>query len=88
MATTEAPIHENIKKALVKGSQKDTMFVMRYRPSSIISVVDFQLKHSSHANRTHLVIAPIRSVGNTERVYKNKIAMEVAAIEKKTPVFA
>jgi hypothetical protein len=27
-------------------------------------------------------------VGNTERVYKNKIAMEVAAIEKKTPVFA
>jgi NAD(P)H-dependent flavin oxidoreductase YrpB (nitropropane dioxygenase family) len=29
MATKEAPIHENIKQALVKGSQKDTMFVMR-----------------------------------------------------------
>jgi len=54
MATKEAPIHENIKQALVKGGNGDTMLVMR-------------------------------SLKNTERVYKNKVAMEVAAIEKKQP---
>jgi len=54
MATTEAPIHENVKRALVEGSEKDTVLVMR-------------------------------SMRNTERVYKNKAALEVVDIEKEHP---
>ena len=54
MATNEAPIHENIKNALVEGSEHSTTLVMR-------------------------------SMKNTERVYKNKAAEEVLAIEKEFP---
>lgn len=54
MATTEAPIHENIKKALVDAKETDT---------------------------THV----FRTMGNTERVFKNKAAQEVRAIEAKHP---
>mmetsp|Transcript_22190 Transcript_22190/g.44512 ORF Transcript_22190/g.44512 Transcript_22190/m.44512 type:complete len:124 (+) Transcript_22190:96-467(+) len=46
MATKEAPIHDNIKQALVKGDEKSTTLVMR-------------------------------SVRNTERVYKNSVAKQV-----------
>ena len=46
MATTEAPLHENVKKALVEGDENSTVLVMR-------------------------------SMRNTERVYKNKAAMDV-----------
>ena len=51
MATTEAPIHENIKNALVDGDEHGTALIMR-------------------------------SMKNTERVYKNKAAHEVVDIEK------
>uniref|UniRef100_A0A7S3YLF3 Nitronate monooxygenase domain-containing protein n=2 Tax=Lotharella globosa TaxID=91324 RepID=A0A7S3YLF3_9EUKA len=54
MATKEAPIHDNIKQALVKGDEKSTTLVMR-------------------------------SVRNTERVYKNSVAKQVQEIEKKKP---
>eukprot|EP00310_Coccolithus_braarudii_P010877 CAMPEP_0183377838 /NCGR_PEP_ID=MMETSP0164_2-20130417/124072_1 /TAXON_ID=221442 /ORGANISM="Coccolithus pelagicus ssp braarudi, Strain PLY182g" /LENGTH=166 /DNA_ID=CAMNT_0025555343 /DNA_START=26 /DNA_END=522 /DNA_ORIENTATION=+ len=54
MATKEAPIHPNIKAALVKGDERSTTLVMR-------------------------------TLRNTERVYKNKTAMEVRAIEAKKP---
>lgn len=54
MATAEAPIHPNIKKALVEGTERDTTHVMR-------------------------------SVKNTERVYKNPVALEVQKIEAKHP---
>jgi nitronate monooxygenase len=54
MATKEAPIHENIKKALVNAKETDT---------------------------THI----FRTLGNTERVFKNKTAAEVRAIEAKNP---
>lgn len=54
MATTEAPIHDNIKKALVDAKETDT---------------------------THI----FRTMGNTERVFKNKTAMEVRSIEAKHP---
>lgn len=54
MATREAPIHENIKRALVAGDEKSTTLVMR-------------------------------TVRNTERVFKNGAAKEVRAIESKTP---
>jgi nitronate monooxygenase len=54
MATTEAPIHANIKQALVDGDENDT---------------------------THV----LRSVKNTERVYKNKQAVAVQAIEAEHP---
>lgn len=54
MATKEAPIHENIKQALVKAKESDT---------------------------THI----FRTVGNTERVFKNKQAEIVRDIEAKTP---
>ena len=54
MATTEAPIHDGIKRALVKGDERSTTLVMQ-------------------------------SVGNTERVYRNAVAEEVKAIEKRTP---
>merc|ERR1719440_1795191 len=50
MATSEAPVHDGIKKALVEATERDT---------------------------THV----FRSLGNTERVYKNKTAMEVRDIE-------
>jgi nitronate monooxygenase len=46
MVTTEAPIHHNIKQAMVEAGIKDTTLVMR-------------------------------SVRNTERVYKNKTTDEV-----------
>lgn len=45
-ATVEAPIHDGIKQALVKGQETDTTLVMR-------------------------------SLKNTERVYKNKTAKQV-----------
>ena len=48
MATQEAPIHPNVKKALLDGDEMSTTLVMR-------------------------------SVKNTERVYKNQTAMEVGA---------
>eukprot|EP00949_MAST-11_sp_MAST-11-sp1_P003761 g3761.t1 len=54
MATQEAPIHPNIKKALVDGDEHSTMLVMR-------------------------------SLKNTERVYKNKLAEEVLEIEERYP---
>merc|ERR1712113_1203160 len=54
MATTEAPIHDNIKKALVEGDERST---------------------------THI----FRSLNNTERVYKNPVAMKVRALEAETP---
>jgi NADH:quinone reductase (non-electrogenic) len=54
MATREAPIHENIKSALVSGGSGDTTLVMR-------------------------------SVRNTERVFKNPVAMKVREIETEFP---
>ena len=54
MATKEAPIHDNIKQALVNGDEHSTALVMR-------------------------------TMGNTERVYKNKSALEVLALEKEYP---
>jgi NAD(P)H-dependent flavin oxidoreductase YrpB (nitropropane dioxygenase family) len=54
MATVEAPIHQNIKQALVEGGSGDTTLVMR-------------------------------SVRNSERVYKNKVALEVQDRERQFP---
>jgi len=54
MATKEAPVHENIKKALVEGDENSTTLVMR-------------------------------SLKNSERVYKNETSMKVVEIEKETP---
>ena len=54
MATKEAPIHENIKQALVDANENSTTLVMR-------------------------------SMKNTERVFKNKTAEEVIALEKEFP---
>jgi len=54
MATTECPIHENIKKTLVEGKETDT---------------------------THV----FRTLGNTERVFKNRTSLEVRDIESKHP---
>ncbi len=50
----EAPIHENIKQAMVKASEGQTTLVMR-------------------------------SLRNTERVYKNKTALTVQEAEAKAP---
>ena len=50
MATKEAPIHDNVKKALVEGNENSTTLVMR-------------------------------TMKNTERVYKNKAAEEVVALD-------
>lgn len=54
MATSEAPIHDKIKQALVEAKETDT---------------------------THV----FRTLNNTERVYKNKTAMEVRKIEAEHP---
>ena len=54
MATIEAPIHDNVKQALVEGTENSTTLVMR-------------------------------TMKNTERVYKNKAAEEVVALEKEYP---
>jgi len=54
MATVEAPIHENIKQALVDADEHSTTLIMR-------------------------------SMRNTERVYKNKAALNVLEIEKENP---
>lgn len=54
MATQEAPIHDNIKQALVNADERDT---------------------------THI----FRTVGNTERVFKNSQAAKVKAIEAEHP---
>lgn len=54
MATVEAPIHQNIKEALVRGDERSTTLVMR-------------------------------SVRNTERVYKNSTALKVQEIERAQP---
>ena len=51
MATAEAPIHDNIKKALVAGDENSTQLVMR-------------------------------SLKNTERVYKNAASDEVRRAER------
>ena len=54
MATVEAPIHANIKQALVDGNENSTALIMR-------------------------------TLKNTERVYKNKAALEVLEIERQHP---
>jgi len=54
MAVVEAPIHDNIKQALVDGDEHSTTLLMR-------------------------------SMRNTERVYKNSAAIEVLEIEKENP---
>ena len=54
MATNEAPIHDNVKQALVDGDENSTMLIMR-------------------------------SMKNTERVYKNKAAMDVLELENQFP---
>src|SRR5699024_5686749 len=51
MATREAPIHDNIKQAIVEASELDTALVYR-------------------------------SLRNTARVYKNKVAQRVNEIER------
>lgn len=54
MATKEAPIHDNIKQAIVKGTVSDSTLVMR-------------------------------SVKNTERVYKNDVVLKVQQLEQEFP---
>jgi len=54
MATVEAPIHDNIKQALVDADEHSTTLIMR-------------------------------TMRNTERVYKNKAAADVLQIEKENP---
>lgn len=54
MATSEAPIHDNIKQAIVDADENSTALVMR-------------------------------SMRNTERVYKNRAVEEVLAIESEHP---
>eukprot|EP00755_Sulcionema_specki_P015000 Sspe_Gene.9497::Locus_3192_Transcript_2_2_Confidence_0.667_Length_1185::g.9497::m.9497/K00459/ncd2, npd; nitronate monooxygenase len=54
MATEEAPIHPNIKQALIKGDERST---------------------------THV----LRTLRNTERVYKNKTVLKVQELERKHP---
>jgi NAD(P)H-dependent flavin oxidoreductase YrpB (nitropropane dioxygenase family) len=54
MATVEAPIHHNIKQALVDADEHSTTLIMR-------------------------------TMKNTERVYKNKAAIDVLQIEKENP---
>ncbi|KAJ9461561.1 hypothetical protein DIPPA_70187 [Diplonema papillatum] len=54
MATKEAPIHDNIKKALIEGDERSTTLVLR-------------------------------TLRNTERVYKNETALKVKSIEEKNP---
>lgn len=54
MATVEAPLHINIKNALVKGDERSTTHIMR-------------------------------TLKNTERVYKNACTLEVQKIEKEKP---
>lgn len=54
MATKEAPVHANIKKALVDGGAGSTTLIMR-------------------------------TVKNTERVYKNETALKVQQIESQFP---
>ena len=54
MATKEAPIHDNIKQALVKGDENSTTLVLR-------------------------------TLKNTERVYKNPTASKVQELEKAHP---
>eukprot|EP01064_Diplonema_japonicum_P022733 TRINITY_DN3284_c0_g1_i1.p1 TRINITY_DN3284_c0_g1~~TRINITY_DN3284_c0_g1_i1.p1 ORF type:complete len:351 (+),score=102.08 TRINITY_DN3284_c0_g1_i1:70-1053(+) len=54
MATKEAPIHENIKQALVKADERSTTLVLR-------------------------------TLRNTERVFKNSTAMKVRELEAKEP---
>ena len=54
MATAEAPIHDNVKNAIVKADENGTTLVMR-------------------------------SLRNTERVYKNKAALEVQRREAERP---
>jgi nitronate monooxygenase len=54
MATVEAPVHKNIKEAIVKATENDT---------------------------THI----FRTLSNTERVFKNKTALEVRKLESEFP---
>lgn len=54
MATVEAPIHDNVKRALLEGDEHSTTLVMR-------------------------------SMRNTERVYKNATAEEVLRLEEEFP---
>lgn len=54
MATKEAAIHENIKKAIVEGDESSTTLIMR-------------------------------SMRNTERVYKNETAMKILETEREHP---
>ena len=54
MATKEAPVHDNIKQALVSADERGTTHVMR-------------------------------SVKNTERVFKNETSVRVAEIEREHP---
>jgi nitronate monooxygenase len=54
MATVEAPIHQNVKQALVDGDEHSTTLVMR-------------------------------SVRNTERVFKNTTALKVLELERQHP---
>lgn len=52
LATSEAPVHENIKKALVESDERQTSLIFR-------------------------------TLHNTARIFKNKVAEEVVAIEKR-----
>ncbi len=52
LATKEAPVHENIKKALVNADEKQTQLIFR-------------------------------TLGNTARIYKNKISEQVVEMEKR-----
>jgi nitronate monooxygenase len=52
LATKEAPVHENVKKALVNADEKQTKLIFR-------------------------------TLHNTARIYKNKIAEQVVEMEKR-----
>jgi len=90
MATREAPIHANIKAALVEGTERSTTHVFRslkvslmtsafcffYFYSRLTPLYSFPTLHHPHV---------LRFLKNTERVYKNAQATKVRDAEAVSP---
>jgi NAD(P)H-dependent flavin oxidoreductase YrpB (nitropropane dioxygenase family) len=91
MATVEAPIHDNIKQALVDGNENSTELVMRSLRNTEVCT---EPTHSARARASPTCLrdrhaqadgSPLAVVPHAQRVYKNRTSSEVRAIEAEHP---
>lgn len=83
MATKEAEIHDNVKQVMVKSDERNTVSQGR----ELSGILRVGLADRDLACVTFLQTHIFRTLRNTARVFKNKVAVEVVEKESKGAQF-